>query len=138
MNEIIGDNNKNLKVEEVKKKFSKSKEKHRDKKQKINHKKSKYLETIDLKEEEINEIINNNHYISIIKYTKTKIKYIYKSKRKNFIYYSCHLQNNCKSKEKVDFIKENFIINNYYNNKIDSNKINYKEFIYKTKLLTKK
>ena len=105
-------------------KNSKSKEKTEDKKPKINHIKAKNLETIDLKEQEINEIIINNHYIPIIKYisnTKTKTKYIFNSKSKNFIYYNCHLQNNWKGKGKVDIIIKNLeyktklltIINNW-------------------------
>ena len=64
---------------------------------------------VELGEELIKEIIEDGNKKAIfIKSPKSKmtIKYIYKSRSKNFIFYSCKLENKCQGKGKIDIKKK--------------------------------
>jgi hypothetical protein len=70
------------------------------------------IKDIHLKENEINEIINENNYIPI-KSTINKItaKCIYLYKSKNYILYICNKRKQCKGRGKGDLKNKIFKIN---------------------------
>ena len=57
-----------------------------------------------------------------------KTSYQFKSRTKNFIYFSCYLRNKCKGSAKIDILKKKLIITKECDNNITHENITYEEF----------